>query len=293
MEKIYVADIGTNSARLMEGKFENGDVISENKTVITVRTGEGMDDTGKIGVAAEDRICSALTEFKGIVGNQEIHCFATSAMREASNAAEVLDAILKRTGLTVRILSGREEAETGFVGVAGCGGTGGVIDIGGGSTEVIFGRKGHVDYAESFPIGCVRGKDRFTARPDREEVEKWAEAELRKANFAFADGLVQYGIGGSITTLAAIELGKYDRDRVHEHKLRMETVSEIAGMLYRFTVEERKKIPGLQPKRADIIPFGASVLEVFMRMCGLRFIVVSESDNLEGFVRKYCLTKKC
>ena len=63
---------------------------------------------------------------------------------------------------------------------------------------------------------CIR--DSFTARPDRDAVEKWAEAELRKVNFAFADGLVQYGIGGSITTLAAIELGKYDRDRVHEHK---------------------------------------------------------------------------
>ena len=72
---------------------------------------------GKIGVAAEDRICSALTEFKGIAGNQEIHCFATKRYAGGLNAAEVLDVILKRTGLTVRILSGREEAEIGFVGV--------------------------------------------------------------------------------------------------------------------------------------------------------------------------------
>ena len=287
---LNIIDIGTNSARLMKAKVEEGTIKDTKKFVITVRTGEKMTETGIIGDNAVTRICGALSEFKNRAEGT-IECFATSAFRDAKNRETVIAEIYETTGIAVRIMSGDEEAEMGFTGVTGKNGSGTVVDIGGGSTEVIHGKNGAISYEHSFDIGCVRALDKFGENGGKAVVEAWAAEQLRAVPFSSFGKSTFYGIGGTVTTLAAIDLGLaiYDRKKVDGHAITIKTVGDICSMLYGKTIEERKSIPGLRPERADIIAFGASILAEYMRIAQIDELRVSESDNLEGYALLYCL----
>lgn len=282
----FVIDIGTNSSRLLcaDGFGEN--IFPRYKLIRTVRTGEGIHETGLLADAAMERTIAALEEYAGIVGGAETWCFATSAVRDAKNRGVFVEKVKARTGLHVEVLSGEEEARCGATGVLGFSGNGGIVDIGGGSTEVAFSRQGTVTFRQSLNIGCVRALDIFGGGATYEPVLHWAADALRAARAPEGQDAVVHAIGGTATTLAAVaqKLAEYDSAKINGFVLEQPAVEQMARQLFAMDLEQRRKITGLQPQRADIVAFGAAILAAFFEVFGYTSVLTSDRDNLEGFL---------
>lgn len=285
-----VADLGTNSARLMIAHIRGGDVVSDFKTLRTIRIGEGMNEGKGITQGAMERTKETLSEFKAISGKynaDKFYCFATSAVREAANRAKFIDYIRDNCGVEIEIISGEKEALLGF---AGCvKGRGGMFDIGGGSTEVMLGALNDIKFMHSFKIGTVRMLQMFP-EGDRADTEAFRKAhELAGRTFGAipdAGDAVFIGIGGSATALAAIdlELKEYSSDRIQGHVITLERARQLCEMLESKTKEQRKQLIGLEENRADVIVFGAIILLEFMKAADAERITVSDRDNQEGYL---------
>jgi len=287
-----VVDIGTNSARLMIAHVEDGRVVADYKTLRLIRVGEGMVDRRVIVPAAMERTRQALREFLAISREygaaERFMCFATSAVRDAENRDEFTDYIRRECGVDVDIISGDNEAILGFAGSVG--GFGGMFDIGGGSTEVMAGTLNKPFFQHSFNIGTVRLLQMF---PSADEADPKAfEGACAHIRGVFHDvpapqGFVYTGIGGTATALAALdlELREYDAERVHGHVLSLETVKRLEAMLMSKTKRQREQIAGLPEKKADVIVFGAMLCREFMEQAGVDRIMVSDSDNMEGYLK--------
>ncbi|MBQ9941822.1 MAG: Ppx/GppA family phosphatase [Christensenellaceae bacterium] len=284
----YVIDIGTNSARMMKARVDGERISREYKLTRTVRTGEGVHATHMLCEAAIERTVGAIREFAEIIkseGGSEPYCFATSAVRDSKNAAEFVERVKNETGICVEILSGDEEARCGYAGAVG-GGDGGIVDIGGGSTEVIFGKNGEIFYATSYDIGCVRALEWF--KEDEEDCRSFARKLLRQVPYDRAEGMPFYAVGGTATSLAAVDqqLKEYDPNKVDGYVLTRRRVEELRRQMWAMSVEERRKVPGLTPTRAEIIQYGLSILSAFFEVSGRRQVTVRESDNLEGYLQR-------
>ncbi len=289
--KYGVVDIGTNSARLMTAQICNGAVVAEYKTLRLIRVGEGMVDKRVIVPAAMERTRSALLEFLEISNRQgadEFLCFATSAVRDAENSSEFTEYIRRECGVVIEIVSGDREAQLGF---AGCvDGFGGMYDIGGGSTEVMTGTIQEPAFQHSFKIGTVRLLQMFPAADEADSAAFGAARLYIRSVFAGipgAKGFTYTAIGGTATALAAIDLKltEYDAQRVHRHSLSLDQVTAIEAMLMSKTKEQRKQLIGLEEKKADVIVFGAMLCAEFMKAAKADRIIVSDSDNLEGYLK--------
>ncbi len=285
-----VVDLGTNSARLMIACVYGKKVISLYKTIRTIRIGEGMTTHGCISQAAMERAKTALLEFRQIGKEHKANdflCFATSAVREAGNKDEFLAFINTECGIDIDVVSGDMEALLGF---AGCvHGSGGMIDIGGGSTEIVFGSINDVHFMNSFKIGTVRYHQLF---PGGDEADA-AAFNLAHAHAAdtFRDipDTAEFefmGIGGTATALAAIdlELKEYFAERVQGHEITLKKAQRLCAMLKGMTKEQRKTLTGLEENRADVIVFGAIILLEFMKAVRAERIIVSDRDNQEGYL---------
>ena len=289
--KYAVVDLGTNSARLMTARIEGDVVVADYKTLRLIRVGEGMVGRRVIVPAAMERTRQALLEFLGISkeqGADQFLCFATSAVRDAENSADFTAYIRRECGVDIDIISGDREAQLGF---AGCiDGFGGMFDIGGGSTEVMTGTMQEPAYQRSFQIGTVRLLQMFPAADDADPAAFDTARDYIRSVFEYlppADGFTYTAIGGTATALAAIDLKlvEYDARRVHGHVLSRKTVTDIESMLMSKTKEERKRLIGLEEKKADVIVFGAMLCAEFMKAANASRIVVSDSDNLEGYLK--------
>lgn len=302
MDKYCVIDIGTNSIRMLIAKLENRHIIFSKKTLETTRIGEGVDKTKRLSLPAITRSISALKKFKAEAlkeGIESIYAIATSAVRDAVNKDDFLKAVKDELDLDIQVISGEKEAELGFMGVINGidANTNNllVIDIGGGSTEVILGNDKGIKYSKSLNVGAVRMTDKHIANDPITDYEMDnLTADIRSIIREIADDINEFGgveavgIGGTATSLAAIALGLeiYDKDKVHNHELKIE---EIQGMMEKFKIlnnDERKKIRGLQSKRADIILAGSNILYEILTALSLKTIRISEFDNLEGYVYK-------
>ena len=291
MTQYAVVDIGTNSARLMIAHIEDGQVVSDMKTLRMIRVGEGMVDTGRISEAATQRTVGALQEFLRISethgANARFYCFATSAVRDAHNNQAYIDAVYNACGVRIEIISGEIEALLGFAGSVQ--GEGGMFDIGGGSTEVVFGSLHDIRYKNSFRIGTVRSLQMFPSADDADpEAYRKAHALAYDTFSAVPDsgGMIYTGIGGTATALAAIDLGLkvYDASRVQGHEMTQARAQALCDMLEAKTKQQRKALIGLEERRADVIVFGAIILLEFMIAVGAGHIVVSDRDNQEGYM---------
>lgn len=292
MKKIGVIDIGTNSVRLMLAtRAENGEVESLFKTIRTVRTGQGVNETKRLHPDAIERTVGAVSELCTIAREWstevQIAAFATSAVRDARNKQELIDQIEVNCGVKLDVLSGEDEAQTGFAGAIPPGKSGGIIDIGGGSTEVIFGRAGKIEYAKSFNIGCVRALDIFGKQPDLEAVQMWAKEAFLEIKPLDDKDMLFYTIGGTATSIAAIclEMEEYDASKINHFILTKPMVSEKMRFIWSLDIEERKKLTGMEEKRADIIGFGITILDTIMEEMKLEQVIVSDADNLEGYAK--------
>jgi exopolyphosphatase/guanosine-5'-triphosphate,3'-diphosphate pyrophosphatase len=284
MKRVAAIDIGTNSTRLLVAEYTGYGLKRIETGQITTRLGKGM-TSGMLLRETMLNTADAVGLFnqKAInLGAAVVVAAATSAVRDAYNKTEFLELVEKRTGLKVRVLSGEEEAAMSYRGVLS-----GlrvepdstlVIDIGGGSTEFIWKQGERLNLA-SVNAGAVR---LTAAGADEIATYDILRTTLEEVKRSSLESIV--GVGGTITTLAAIDqqLALYDPERVQGYILSALSVDRILKMLKDMEVEERRKVPGLQPERADIIVAGVIIVKIIMEKLSLERMFVSECDILYG-----------
>lgn len=297
-------DSGTNSTRLLVVDADGNEITRQ--TTLT-RLGAGVDATGRLDEAALDRTLEAIYRYHETwraagVDPRHVRIAATSAVRDASNRDRYFDAVRHLTGVDAEVLSGDEEARLSFAGAAGAVDVAGpvlVVDIGGGSTELIVGdADGTVTAAHSMQVGAVRVTERHLGGdpPAPDEVARaraMVGEELDTAAGALAAGGAALGsvrsvvgVAGTITTLAALHAGAESPDApgLHGHRVPAAGVHEWTDRLLGMTVAERAARPAIPTGRADVIAAGVLVLGTVLTRCGVDTMVVSTADILDGLV---------
>ena len=297
--RVAVVDIGTNSTRLLIADVaDDGSLEGRHRESIVTRLGAKVDATGCLQDDAMQRVFDTLARFRDCIdehGATATTAVLTSAVRDAANGAEFMAAVRSRYGIDARTIGGDEEAELTFSGAtserADTGEEVLVVDIGGGSTEFVTGRRGTVDFHVSTQAGVVRQTERHIGHDPplpgeisslRREVAQiirdHVPAEQRRR---VAQGIA---VAGTATTCASIELKlhPYDRALVHRHVLRRAICTGILNQLARLTEAERRAVTGLQPDRAPTIIAGVAMLLEVMDAFGLDAVEVSEHDILRG-----------
>jgi exopolyphosphatase/guanosine-5'-triphosphate,3'-diphosphate pyrophosphatase len=295
--RVAVADMGTNSTRLLVADVEDGEVKELERRSTVTRLGRGVDTSRQLATEAIEDVVSAVGEYIKLYEPLEpdvVLALATSAVRDAENSGAFIAELRERFALNARILTGEEEARLTYVGaVAGRAPSDGtlVIDIGGGSTEIVVGSGREMAFHTSLQLGTVRHTERHIRNdpPTAPELEALAE-DIRKQLFAelaaadFFEIHTGIAVAGTPTSLAAIdqELDPYDPERVHGYVLSLDAIQHMYSMLSGKSLEERLKVPGLHPGRAPTIVAGVVILIQAMRAFGLQEIEVSEHDILYG-----------
>jgi exopolyphosphatase/guanosine-5'-triphosphate,3'-diphosphate pyrophosphatase len=294
---VAVVDIGTNSTRLLVADVENGHISELERRSTVTRLGRGVDTSQQLSAEAVEDVCRTIGEYierYEALDAQLVIAIATSAVRDAMNADAFIAELRERFGLEARILEGTEEARLVYEGATAkrpAADTTLVVDIGGGSTELVVGSGGDVGFYTSLQAGTVRHTERYlkTDPPDAGELEALAadvrsliDAELTGAAIATAgEGIA---VAGTPTSLAAIEqeLDPYDPNRVHGYLLSLASIQHLYSRLASMTLEERLEVKGLHPGRAPTIVAGVVILIQVMRAFGLGEVEVSEHDILHG-----------
>ena len=297
--KIGTIDIGTNSMRLLIADYNNGKIKNRKKYVNTTRIGQGVDKEGYISEEALQRNINALEEFANICKVEEcqaIYCMGTSALRDSKNGNVFVDRAKQKTNINVEIISGNEESNLGFMGVLEGLDTDEqilVIDIGGGSTEFIVGDIEGIKFAKSENVGALRMTEKFLAKDpiDTNEfsnMSKFIYSEIKDTIDYIKSKQIKkiVGIGGTITSLSAMnqELEVYSMEKIHNSEVSIKNIKDILQNLKQMTLNDKKTLKGLQPKRADIITAGVEILNIIMENLEIEKIIVSEYDNLEGLM---------
>jgi exopolyphosphatase/guanosine-5'-triphosphate,3'-diphosphate pyrophosphatase len=302
MPRFATIDIGTNSVLLLvaERRPDGGFAPVAEEAEIT-RLGRGVDQSHVLseqGMADTLLVLERYAATARTLGAEGIAVTATSAARDAHNGAAFLAEAKRRTGLTLEIISGDAEARLSYLAVEELYGGPGralvVLDIGGGSTELIYGASASatvgdsgtspdpVAFRRSFDVGAVRLTERFVHGDPVPESEQSAVLSHLRATFAEAPepppGFALVGVAGTVTTLFAVEhaLATYDAARVEGQTLTLSQVRALRARLCATPLSERRTLPGLQPKRADVICAGAMILESAMARLGAEQVTVSD-----------------
>ncbi len=298
-ERVAAIDCGTNSVRLLVTDLDpsTGTATELVREMRIVRLGQGVDRTGHIAEEAMARCFAALDEYAATIarlGPSRIRFCATSAARDADNAAEFADGVRARVGVEPEVIAGAEEARLSFTGairaLPDAEGPVLVVDIGGGSTELILGEAdGAVRESHSLDIGSVRLTERHLSGdpPAPEQVAalcRDVDAALDGCRVDPAVARTVVGVAGTVTTVAAGTLGlpSYQRDRIHLARLDTTAVHDQVAALVAMTVAERRALGYMHPGRADVIGAGALILDRILRRATVAELVVSESDILDG-----------
>jgi exopolyphosphatase/guanosine-5'-triphosphate,3'-diphosphate pyrophosphatase len=276
--RVGAVDLGTNSTRLLVADVEDGSVHEVSRGLRITRLGEAVDTRRKLLPSAIARVRNVLTDYRReleSLGADRTLAVATSAVRDADNGEAFLGEVEWSYGFATRLLSGDEEAALTYRGVAAGRqiepGTL-IVDIGGGSTELIL-----PDRHASLDVGCVRLTERFGE--DADAAGTYVATHLPDWPVESA-----IGVAGTVTSLTALDLGlvDYDPERVHGHRMSASVVDEQLRRLASLTLEERRALPGLEPDRAPVIVAGAAILREVLRRYRLDAIEASEHDLLHG-----------
>lgn len=307
MERFAVIDMGSNSIRLLKCLVAEGEIVSAEKELIMTRLGQGVNESKQLSEVSMEKTYEALDVFLKVAnqyGASLIGAFATSAVRDSRNQSQFVTEAKRRTGVDVTVIDGDREAKLGYLGVlAGLASsfeTIMVVDIGGGSTEIIVGDKTGILYAKSFDMGAVRMTEMFLPSdpPGIDELSKLSDyvrvlsQEIQQIVLTYKPQ-VAVGIGGTITTIGAValQMETYDRSKIHNYELGLQEIHSIFSEFTSVSLPERVKISGLQPKRADIITAGTAILVEVMNLSGFESIRVSDYDNLEGVLAEAGILK--
>lgn len=293
MPRFASIDIGTNSVLLLVAEKKPHGAFSPvvERAEIT-RLGRGVDRTRTLSAEGMEATLACLEAFARearALGAEQIAVSATSAARDATNGAEFIRAAKERAGVELEIISGDLEAQLSFAAARAdfeselAGAPLVVLDIGGGSTEVIYGnRQGAIDFRRSFDVGSVRLTERFVTRHPIPGSERASISQTLRTVFAELPkppaGAALVGLAGTVTTLFAVEnaIDPYDASKVQGGTLTRKQVRGLATRLCDLSLDERLKLPGLQPKRADVIPAGALILQSAMEQLGVDSCRVSD-----------------
>ncbi len=301
MTRVAGVDCGTNTIKLLVADLDpaTGREHVLVREMRMVRLGQDVDRTGRFADEALERTFAAVDEYADLVRAHDVQALrfcATSAARDATNAAAFMQGVESRLGVKPEVVTGDEEAQLAYDG-ATRGLTGRdlpgpflVIDIGGGSTELIVGdRHGHVRAAESLDIGAVRMTERHlhTDPPSEAEIAETiaeVEAVLDRTVVPLADARTVVGVAGTITTVTAGVLGlpEYDAEAIDQAVLGVEDVHATANTLLHMTRAQRLALPYMHPGRADVIGAGALILDRVLRRTHVDSLLVSEADILDG-----------
>jgi exopolyphosphatase/guanosine-5'-triphosphate,3'-diphosphate pyrophosphatase len=286
--RVAVVDLGTNSTRLLVADVDDGNVRELDRRLEITRLGQGVDSRRQLLPQAIARVRNVLGEYRRTLetlGAERTLAFATSAIRDAENGEAFLGEIEWSYGFETRLLSGHEEALLTFRGVASGrdveSGTV-VVDVGGGSTELILGGPEGVSFHESYDLGCVRLTERFPHDP--RGAAEHVRATLAEGVPASVRPLHAIGVAGTITQLATLDLGleREEPDVVHGHVLSAEAVARLLDRLAGMTVDEIRAERGMHPDRAPVIVAGTVVVLETLRHFGVDALEVSERDIMHG-----------
>jgi exopolyphosphatase/guanosine-5'-triphosphate,3'-diphosphate pyrophosphatase len=300
-ERAAGIDCGTNTIKLLVADLDpdTGELSELVRTARMVRLGQGVDASGTLHPDALERVLTAVDEYAGLLREHDasrLRFCATSAVRDATNRDVLVDGVRERLGVTPEVLSGDEEARLSFAGATrGLGDVPApvlVVDIGGGSTELVLGHGTTVDAAHSLDVGSVRMTERFLATDPPSSEER--EALVRSVDDAL-DTLPGHGVdlstartvvavsGTGLTVAAAVlDLPALDRDLVDRRVVPVSGVHEAADRLAGMTVAQRRDLPYMHPGRADVIGAGALILSQVLARVPADELAVSVSDILDG-----------
>ncbi|WP_302133342.1 phosphatase [uncultured Veillonella sp.] len=285
--KAAIVDLGSNSLRLLLGTYDGKEWHNEPKRLWTTRLGKRAAD-GQLTEEAMTRSLDALKEIQGLIGSYgaiRVVGVATSAVREVSNGEAFMAEAVKVCPMEPNVITGEEEAALGFAGAIssfpGDERHFGLIDIGGGSTEIALGTAEGAYWNRSYPIGAVRLKERSDEGPQEvwQETRPWFDPLPIEGPFGEF-----IAVGGTATTLAAMHLKmtEYNPGLIQGHQLTRAVIEGMILELRYMTPEERLQVPGLPATRADIIVAGAEILTSFMDWHEIPHVIVSERDGMEG-----------
>lgn len=295
-----IVDVGSNSTRLEVAEVGDGRVLREltRETTVT-RLGDGVDTAGRLRSDAIERVLAVIERYRETIdelGAGCAHCVLTSAVRDAANGAEFAVLLGERYALEVHMLDGDQEARLTYLGAVSERPTGEhrrtlVIDIGGGSTELVTGHGSEIDFHISTQIGVVRHSERHVAhdppreaelRALRDDVRRLLERSIPPARRGGTE--LALAVAGTPTSLAAIaqRLDPYDPAKTHGYVLSAAERDAIFERLRALPAARRARVPGLQPARAPVILAGIVILEQVMELFGLDAVEVSEHDILRG-----------
>jgi len=299
--RVAAIDCGTNSIRLLVADLDaDAQTLTDvERRMEVVRLGEGVDRTGRLSAAALARTFAACEDYSDVVrasGAERVRFVATSASRDVDNRTHFVAGVRERLGVEPEVVTGDEEAALSFAGATREPGVRDldrpflVVDIGGGSTELVLG-DGTVEASRSVDVGCVRMTERHlhTDPPTPDEVIA-ATADIG-AGLALAAETVPMerartlvGLAGSVTTVAAMALGlpAYDPERIHHARVPADDVHRATSALLAMTRAQRAALPFMHPGRVDVIGAGALVLAVVLERVPVDSLVVSEHDILDG-----------
>jgi exopolyphosphatase/guanosine-5'-triphosphate,3'-diphosphate pyrophosphatase len=297
-------DIGTNSTRLLVGELDSrlGALETLDRRMTITRLGQGVDATRKLAPEAIDRTVAAIREYgdaiESISDVQSIRATATSAARDAENRDELFESVREVLGVEPELLSGDEEARLSFLGattdLADVAQPPFLVDIGGGSTEFVVGTS-VPEGAISVDVGCVRITESWlhSDPPAAEELSQAVHvvrehiADVVREVPAVTEAQTLVGVAGTVSTIAAVELGLPTADvrRTHHFRLTKAAAEDVFRTLATEPIEQRRHNPGLEPGRVDVIVGGALVLVTILRALGFGEVLVSEADILDGLVR--------
>lgn len=293
---VAIVDVGSNSVRLFlwEGEGPDGPAGARLTTVTGLR--RGADEDGTVTDDALARLDACAAEYGALLRAARVErgvAIGTSAVRDAPNRRRIAEIVGRRLGLPLTVVPGTVEARLAYVG-ARLGVEGDdqtiVLDVGGGSTELVRGDATGPIRAVSLQLGAVRSTERYLYAdpPHPEELARLredADAALAGALAGMGGSAPLVGVAGTVTTLAAVDLGIYDPRRVHGHVLTRARVEELISWMSGLPVRERALIPGLEPARAPVIVAGAAIVAAALAATGQDRLRVSERDLLDGVAR--------
>jgi len=308
--KLAAVDTGTNSTRLLVSDYNDGKFVTLERKMEITRLGRDLDVNNHfISDDSARKTLKVISDYSRIMKSYKVikyRAIGTSVLRKAANSKDFISLVEKETGIKIDIISGREEAFLSFYGaVKGANLDSSnsehgpdyrilVIDIGGGSSEFILGdRDCNLEFTGSVDIGCVNLTEKFldSGKPCMEKINQmhgYIEERLEStiASIKRFKPLYVIGVAGTITTLAAIDLklAKYDSEKIHGHILDRDRIKEIYDFICGMDTEDRKKVTGLDPKRADIIIGGIAIVIEALKMLDCKSIYVSEKDILDGII---------
>jgi exopolyphosphatase/guanosine-5'-triphosphate,3'-diphosphate pyrophosphatase len=302
--RLAAIDMGTNSTRLLvadsDGRGAAGPLRTVERHMHITRLGQGVDATRRLHPDAVQRTLTVLRKYRDMMdstGVEGVRATATSAARDAANRDDLLGPAAEILGAPVEILSGEDEGRLTFLGAT----TGLdapaphlVVDIGGGSTEFSVGT-GSPDGVLSVDVGCVRLTEAWL-RSDPPAPEELSQAisvvqayldDVDRDLPAVGQAQTLIGTAGTVTTVAAVEIGlaEYDPEVLHHFRLTRDAAEDVFRTLATEPAADRRHNPGLEPARVDVIVGGAAVLVAVMRHWGFEEMIVSEADILDGLIR--------